>query len=278
MKFFSTQFVVRKASTALLAGVVVTSLGACSITKLSDIPEYLDSEFEHVGPKEYISRDELNQIRLGMSPLEVQNTIGFPMLTDSSNKTNWDYIVKSGSGADEEYKAYRVYFKQDRVIRVAPLAAPPASIVDQGLPAEEAAPVAEVDLGAVEVIEAPEPTLDVAEAVDDAALINDALAGWAAAWSSQDVSSYFGFYADTFEHGKSNRSRWESSRTKMIENKSYVNVTLADINIDLQSDSLAVATFTQTYQSDKFTDTGKKELVMSKASGEWKIQKETFMK
>lgn len=246
---------------------------------MSDIPEYLDSEFDSAPPREFITVSQLNLIRLGMSPLEVQNAAGKPMVVDADQKTDdWDYIVRSGSGESEEYKAYRVYFKKDQVIRVAPLTPPPASIVGQEPAVQEVAPVAEADLGSLEAVEAPAASLDVTAAVDDAAVITDLLNNWAAAWSSQDVGGYLGFYADTFEHGKGSRASWEAGRTKMIQNKGYVSVGLSDIQIDLQSDSLAVARFTQAYQSDKFSDTGPKELIMSKASGEWKIQKETFMK
>lgn len=73
----------------------VTVLAACgSITGIKDVPEYLDSDFEHVGPREFITNVDLARIKLGMSPLQVKNRLGAPMLSGKDQDDRWDYVLK----------------------------------------------------------------------------------------------------------------------------------------------------------------------------------------
>jgi outer membrane protein assembly factor BamE (lipoprotein component of BamABCDE complex)/ketosteroid isomerase-like protein len=257
--------------TAALA-LSVSVLAACgSLTGLKDVPEYLDSDFEHVGPRDFITNIDLARIKLGMSPLQVKNRLGAPMLSAKEQDDRWDYVLKKGQGAQEEFVPFAVYFKDQKVVRLAPLTPPPAAMADPS-PAMSAP---EVNAGEVM---APEPSLAVAADVGDAAAINDMLSNWAAAWSSRDVKGYLSFYADTFEHGKKSRAVWEGQRRARLSDKDTISVSLSDVQIDVQSEVLATVKFKQTYSSNRFNDTGMKTLTLSKASGSWKIQSEEFMK
>lgn len=261
--------------TAALA-LSVTVLAACgSITGFKDIPEYLDSDFEHVGPRDFITNIDLARIKLGMSPLQVQNRLGMPMLSAKDQDDRWDYVLKKGQGADEEFVPYAVYFKDQKVVRLAPLTPPPAPVAEA--PAVDASAVAAPDVAAGEVM-APEPSLAVSADVDDAAAINDMLSNWAAAWSSKDANGYLGFYADTFEHGKKSREAWEKQRRARLADKETISVSVTDVQIDVQSEALASVKFKQDYSSNRYNDSGTKVLTLSKASGTWKIQSEEFLK
>lgn len=261
--------------TAALA-LSVTVLAACgSITGLKDIPEYLDSDFEHVGPRDFITNIDLARIKLGMSPLQVQNRLGMPMLSAKDQDDRWDYVLKKGQGADEEFVPYAVYFKDQKVVRLAPLTPAPAPVAEA--PAVDASAVAAPDVAAGEVM-APEPSLAVSADVDDAAAINDMLSNWAAAWSSKDANGYLGFYADTFEHGKKSREAWEKQRRARLADKETISVSVTDVQIDVQSEALASVKFKQDYSSNRYNDSGTKVLTLSKASGTWKIQSEEFLK
>ena len=261
--------------TAALA-LSVTVLAACgSITGLKDIPESLDSDFEHVGPRDFITNIDLARIKLGMSPLQVQNRLGMPMLSAKDQDDRWDYVLKKGQGADEEFVPYAVYFKDQKVVRLAPLTPPPAPVAEA--PAVDASAVAAPDVAAGEVM-APEPSLAVGADVGDAAAINDMLSNWAAAWSSKDANGYLGFYADTFEHGKKSREAWEKQRRARLADKETISVSVSDVQIDVQSEALASVKFKQDYSSNRYNDSGIKVLTLSKASGTWKIQSEEFQK
>lgn len=267
MSIFNSDRAQKLAKVSLLA-LTMAAVSAC--TTLRNLPEHLDSEFEHVGPKEFITQMDLARIKLGMSPIEVQNRLGFPMLSDKDATDRWDYVLKRGDGETAEYVPYAVYFKNDKVVRLAPLAPPPPPVVDAPVPA--AAPEAV----AAEPMPAAEPVADAG--VNDGAEINDLLNAWSAAWSAADVDGYLGFYATTFEHGRGSRAAWERQRRQRLTQQGNISVMLSDVQIELQSEVLATATFRQAYSSDKYSDTGMKTLVLSKASGEWKIQSEVFQK
>lgn len=253
----------------------VTVLAACgSITGIKDVPEYLDSDFEHVGPREFITNIDLARIKLGMSPLQVKNRLGAPMLSGKDQDDRWDYVLKKGEGAGEEFVPYAVYFKDQKVVRLAPLTPPPAAdtaVVD-------APEVAAPEAVAAEEVMAPEPSLAVGSEVGDAAAINDMLNAWAAAWAAKDVEGYLGFYASTFEHGKKSRQSWEKQRRARLSQPATIAVNLSDVQIDLQSETLAMVKFKQDYSSNNYKDSGMKILTLSKAGGAWKIQSEEFQK
>lgn len=262
--------------TAALA-LSVTVLAACgSMTGLKDIPEYLDSDFEHVGPRDFITNIDLARIKLGMSPLQVQNRLGMPMLSEKDQNDRWDYVLKKGQGADEEFVPYAVYFKDQKVVRLAPLTPPPPAPVEEV--AVQAAPAVEAPAASAGEVMAPEPSLAVGADVGDAAAINDMLSNWAAAWSSKDVEGYLGFYAETFEHGKKSREAWEKQRRARLADKETISVSVSDVQIDVQSEALASVKFRQDYSSNRYKDSGTKVLTLSKASGSWKIQSEEFQK
>lgn len=264
----------------------VTVLAACgSITGIKDVPEYLDSDFEHVGPREFITNIDLARIKLGMSPLQVKNRLGAPMLSGKDQDDRWDYVLKKGQGAAEEFVPYAVYFKDQKVVRLAPLTPPPTPVADSATQAPaadtavvEAPSVAAPEAVAAEEVMAPEPSLAVGADVGDAAAINDMLNAWAAAWAAKDVEAYLGFYASTFEHGKKSRESWEKQRRARLSQPATIAVNLSDIQIDLQSEALATVKFKQDYSSSRYKDSGMKILTLSKAGGAWKIQSEEFQK
>ncbi|GLR26797.1 L,D-transpeptidase Cds6 family protein [Limnobacter litoralis] len=278
----ATRFFVR-ASMAL--SVVV--LSACSnMHSIRDVPEALDSEFDNASPREFITPIDLAKIKLGMTPLEVRNRLGPPMLSNQENEKRWDYVLKKNGNDGEKYVPYAVYFQDYKVVKLAELEPPPPSIVKAGeapaapAPAEPApAPAAAapaVDLGAS--VEAPAPSMETGGQVDDAAAINDMVNGWAQAWSSKDVNKYLSYYADTFEHHMKSRKAWVAQRKQRLGKPGSISVNVSDVKISMQSDSLANVTFKQDYTSDGYTDSGEKTLVLSKASGSWKIQSESFDK
>jgi outer membrane protein assembly factor BamE (lipoprotein component of BamABCDE complex) len=268
-------------SSRLVAVAAVTlaslSLTACGITKVGDVPEYLDSSFDTAPPKDFLSQGDLSKIKVGMSPLEVRNRVGPAMLGDKEEKGRWDYVVRKGAGPNAEYLPYGVYFENDKVVKIAQLESngAPKMAVDAAAPA--AAPVATPDAAAAALPADPAPAAPAVggDAVNE---INDVLTGWANAWTAKDSAAYLGFYADTFEHGKKSRKAWEGERRKRLAAPDTITLNLTDVQITLQSDVLAEVSFKQAYTSNKYTDNGSKTLVLSKASGSWKIQKETFSK
>lgn len=260
---FSSRFL--KLSRPVVLATAMATLSACGITKKGDIPEYTGSPFKQENTREFITIDDLQQIRLGMSSLDVRNLLGPPTLNDPEQKDRWDYVLRSGRGADESFITYGITFEDGRVSRVAAIEPPPKSVADQGLPE----PVPERAAAAPQELD---------PVVNDAALIGDMLNGWVASWAGKDVEAYLGFYSSEFKPAKGSRAAWETQRNRALSKKNFISVSLSNVQIDLKTDSMAEVTFQQEYSSDNYSDKGKKVLVLVKENEQWLIQKETFSK
>lgn len=246
----------------------VTVLSACgSIGSFKDFTSSINPDVEQMAPRDFITTTDLARVQLGMSPLQVKKQLGAPMLGENSKENRWDYILKNGEGASEEFVPFGIHFKDKKVVLLAHLR-PPTQLAQAPLDASATAS------GVLE----PQPTAAVGSDIDDASSINDMLSNWAAAWSAKDVNGYLSFYADTFEHRKSSRKAWEKQRRERLSGPVTLSVEVSDIEIDVQSETLALVKFKQVYRSNRFKDVGIKVLTLSKANGTWKIQSEDFQK
>ncbi|NJM32604.1 MAG: outer membrane protein assembly factor BamE [Limnobacter sp.] len=292
-------------------GLSLGALVACSMPRMSGVSDLFENTVSDVPPREFITEADLSRVRLGMSGAEVKKQIGSPTLGTKENNTRWDYVLRKGEGAAEEFLPHAIYFEGNNVVRIAALEPPAASTVAQGMAADSAStpepqpepgsgiaasavaepadaqqisndPMPEqaavVTGAAMPKIATPEPAKAASAPGDNAVSISDLLNDWAAAWSAKDVNRYLSFYAENFKNGKQSREAWEKQRKSRLSNKDYISVSLSDVQIDIQSDVLAEVHFTQQYASNRFKETGTKTLTLRKVSGQWKIQKEDFRK
>ena len=113
-----------------------------------------------------------------------------------------------------------------------------------------------------------------AEAPFDTAPIQSAVNTWAQAWQNQDLPAYFFAYARTFTpEGGLSRSAWETQRRDRISRPETI--TLRISNLQVQSvPGGAIATFTQDYSADTYSDSVTKVLEMVREDGNWKITRE----
>lgn len=239
-----------------------------------------EAELERLSMRDYITRGELATVRLGMSPREVKSRIGSSMLGDKNEPSRWDYLVKHGEGASEEFVRWGVYFQGGKVERIA--------VLDAGVVAEaepnlaEAAPVSVPESVPIAAVVMPDPPaaepIPSESDLDQAGAISDTLSNWASAWSSKNASAYLGFYATTFEHGKKSRKVWEAQRRERLGDRARIQVNLRDVMVNMTSAHSASASFKQEYVSDRYRDVGNKMLILVKVDGQWKIQKEEFVK
>lgn len=258
--------------------VSVAVLSACGTLKqTNNDSEAVNSEFDGTTPRDFITHVDLARIKLGMSPVQVKNRLGTPTLI-AKEAGRWEYVLKQGQGAEEEFVPYGVFFKDQKVVRLAavPLSTPP--VIEESPVVTEENRVEAPAPSMAEIIMAPDPSLAVGGDVNDAAAINDVLNAWVAAWSAKNVDEYLSFYASTFEHGKRSRETWEKQRRERLSGPAKITVGLRDVQIDVQSAVLATVKFRQDYSSDRFRDSGKKVLTMSKNNGVWRIQSEEFLK
>jgi len=101
------------------------------------------------------------------------------------------------------------------------------------------------------------------------------LEAWAKAWSDQRADDYLRFYAGDFEVPEGmTRSDWERLRRDKLAAPDFikVSITLLDSSTSEQG---ADVTFSQSYESDRFSDVVTKTLTLTREMGEWKILRET---
>jgi tetratricopeptide (TPR) repeat protein len=123
---------------------------------------------------------------------------------------------------------------------------------------------------------APEPAPPPVPPPADPAEVENALRGWAAAWSARDVAGYLAHYADDFTppNGLSRRD-WEQARAQRIGAPSFIKVELADLQVTPHGSDHATAQFMQHYQSDQFSDSVLKSVLLKRAGTAWLITQES---
>jgi murein L,D-transpeptidase YafK len=96
------------------------------------------------------------------------------------------------------------------------------------------------------------------------------LDAWKVDWERQDQDGFLGHYSPRFLLGEG--KAWADSKRRNIANKDWIKLNLTDLSLFLNpSDSLAVVTFTQEYDSNAFRNTSRKRLYLSQEQGEWRI-------
>ena len=149
-----------------------------------------------------------------------------------------------------------------------PAAAEPTKATDLDAAADRSAePAASVEAPAAPVVVAP------AAASEERVLA--AVRAWSQAWSSQQLDAYLASYSPDFRPSRGmSRSAWQTHRRARIADKSFIRVFLDGVQVSLQGPLQATVDFTQRYESDSYSDTVEKRLVMRREDGEWKILRE----
>ena len=130
-----------------------------------------------------------------------------------------------------------------------------------------AEPAASTAAPAAPVVEAP------AAAPEEQVLA--AVRAWSEAWSSQQLDAYLASYSTDFRpSGGMSRPAWQAQRRARIGDKSFIRVSLDGVEVSFQGPVQATVEFTQRYESDSYSDTVVKRLVMSLEEGEWTILRE----
>ncbi len=148
---------------------------------------------------------------------------------------------------------------------VEPVAPPaPATVAEP----EPAAPPAPTPTPAAK----PEPPAPV---VDHSPKILTALNDWASAWSAQDVNAYLSHYSSGYApaNGQS-LSSWKSQRQTRLTKPAFIKVSISTPQVTMRGDSHAEVSFTQSYQSNTYSDRVRKQVLMTLENGRWLIAEE----
>lgn len=162
------------------------------------------------------------------------------------------------------------------------VASAPAAAVAETATAAEVAPDTPppTATAAVETSAAPSPAATqepIAATLDPMADVLGAVEAWAAAWSARDVNAYLAFYGAEFTAPDGlSRSRWEDLRRERLSRARHIHVSLSDVKTTEHGPEHVQVSFRQRYESDAFTDTVRKMLILKKYGADWKIVEETL--
>ncbi|NDP48644.1 MAG: TolC family outer membrane protein [Sulfuriferula multivorans] len=105
-----------------------------------------------------------------------------------------------------------------------------------------------------------------------------ALAGWAAGWSSKDFPRYRDYYAKTFtpEDGVS-LTKWSSERAVRLSKPGNITVGIDGLKVSNPEANKGLTEFKQTYTSAKYRDEVEKRIEWVRDGNRWKIQREQVL-
>jgi hypothetical protein len=104
--------------------------------------------------------------------------------------------------------------------------------------------------------------------------IQQALAGWAAAWSSKDFPRYRGYYAKSYApEAERPIEQWASERAIRLGQPGAISVGVSELVVDTPSPDKAITQFRQAYTSGSYQDVVPAS-GMGARGDRWKIQRE----
>ena len=102
---------------------------------------------------------------------------------------------------------------------------------------------------------------------------------WASFWQNKSFQEYFNCYADSFYPKKFNsKDSWVADRRNKIENKKNISIKISNIKIISFGENNFLAQFTQSYDSDSFSDVVNKHTTVIFENNSFKITGEYILK
>jgi tetratricopeptide (TPR) repeat protein len=161
----------------------------------------------------------------------------------------------------------------------------------QALSPDETLALPAVQLAVIEHLPTPVQNLSVAITVPDPSAVPTPDSGdarkdirsmvnaWAEAWSSQQPERYLEYYDEQFtpKAGLS-RKDWVAKRRVRLRAPKYIRVNVDNIDITEVTASVASVYLYQHYESDQLNDRVRKNLIVRKDGGKWRIIQENLIR
>ena len=83
----------------------------------------------------YVTQDQVDRLKVGLTRAQVRATMGTPMLTDAFHANRWDYPYEFNRlGRTVEHRQFTIYFVDDKVARWEgdEMPPPPAEVARSG--------------------------------------------------------------------------------------------------------------------------------------------------
>jgi len=216
----------------------------------------------------FVTAEMREKLKLGMTRQQVRYVLGTPMVNDAFHGNRWDYVyLLEQRGKLVEQRRMTLIFDGDNLVSI-----------DDGSKPAQGAPAIEPEASAPALAgQLPAEPL-VAVQPDSSAAVLLTVQEWAAAWSAKNVPQYLAFYAPEFKPEGMSREVWKKQRENRIGKAKGAKVELSDLKVDVQDDSHAAVSFTQTYHSGRNKDVMRKRLQLEKIGDAWLIVSEQAVK
>jgi adhesin transport system outer membrane protein len=115
-------------------------------------------------------------------------------------------------------------------------------------------------------------------AAPPAETVQQALTGWAAAWSAKDFPRFQAYYAKSFTPENSRTlEQWASDRAVHLAKPGAITIGIEDLKVHTPDANRAATEFRQTYTSPNYRDVSTKRLDWVREGDRWKIQREQML-
>lgn len=116
-----------------------------------------------------------------------------------------------------------------------------------------------------------------AQAVPDTAEIRAVkamLVAWAQAWSGKQVDQYLQYYTAEYAPVGMSHRFWAAQRRQRIKRPQWIRVELENFKLKAIDGQHMVVRLEQKYRADNYSDVTRKEFVVQKVAGQWRISEE----
>lgn len=94
---------------------------------------------------------------------------------------------------------------------------------------------------------------------------------WAGAWSAKNVDQYLHFYSDDYSPGGLSHQRWVAERRDRINRPKWIRVSVRNIQVSDAGQGRVSVRLEQEYAADNYSDVTRKEFVLQRMAGQWRI-------
>jgi len=108
--------------------------------------------------------------------------------------------------------------------------------------------------------------------------IRDVITSWASAWQSQMNDLYLLHYSPAFEpEGFTTIALWEAARRARLQDPEHIDISLRGLEFVTLEETRARIRFWLKYARPGYADETRKEMLLEKSSGVWRIRSEHNM-
>ncbi|MEW6410082.1 MAG: L,D-transpeptidase family protein [Nitrospirota bacterium] len=106
-------------------------------------------------------------------------------------------------------------------------------------------------------------------------ILTNIIMDWKRTWENKELDRYMAYYSMVFRSDGKDWNAWREHKRRLNEQYRKISVSIDALNI-FTYNGIAVVSFKQIYNSDKFSSDGFKRLYLRKEKDDWKIISEEF--